>query len=246
MKNLSVVFFALLVFVLSSCEIDEIFNDNCLEEGGLIETIELDFVEFDAIDLEIPAKMTLVQGEEQKVEIRTSTNIINEIERSSRVAGKTLQLTVDERCIRTNRGIEIFITMATLQSIHIDGAGEAITTGVFADLQDLNLSADGAAEFNIAFEEVETLDIDSDGAAEFTIAGNAIDTKMNIQGASEIKAFDLLSKNCTIDAAGAVEGEINVEENLTVVLSGAGEICYKGNPTITSDISGVGSLNDCN
>jgi len=51
---------------------------------------------------------------------------------------------------------------------------------------------------------------------------------------------------CYITSTGIGDCEVNVIHILNVTISGVGNVYYKGNPTITSNITGLGQLIDVN
>jgi len=82
------------------------------------------------------------------------------------------------------------------------------------------------------------------GAADFELAGakqEALD--IHITGTGNVSAFDMEVNDCTIRISGAGNCEVNVTESLDVLISGVGNILYMGDPTVTSEVSGVGNVN---
>lgn len=82
------------------------------------------------------------------------------------------------------------------------------------------------------------------GAADFSLAGakqEALD--IHITGTGNVSAFDMEVKDCTIRISGAGNCDVNVAASLDVLISGVGNVLYMGNPTLTSEVSGVGKVN---
>ncbi len=81
------------------------------------------------------------------------------------------------------------------------------------------------------------------GAGNFHLQGDDQDLlDIYITGAGKISAFDMEVDDCTIRISGSGNCEVNVVNNLFVQVSGVGDIFYKGSPTLTKDISGVGNI----
>jgi hypothetical protein len=81
------------------------------------------------------------------------------------------------------------------------------------------------------------------GAGNFTLNGEKQPSlEIYIQGAGDVDAFGLEVDDCTINIEGAGDCQVNVNRNLDVVIAGVGNVTYRGEPTITSDISGVGNI----
>ncbi len=68
--------------------------------------------------------------------------------------------------------------------------------------------------------------------------------KITTAGAVTIKSAGLKTNNLEIDLSGASKADLSIEVNqLTVQISGAGQLEYIGSPQVTQKISGVGKVN---
>jgi len=63
-----------------------------------------------------------------------------------------------------------------------------------------------------------------------------------VTGTGNLKAFGLDIKECNIRIPGAGNCEVNVIHNLDMKISGMGNLCYKGSPSLTTDVGGVGNV----
>jgi hypothetical protein len=81
------------------------------------------------------------------------------------------------------------------------------------------------------------------GACNYELEG-AQQEELNIyiSGVGNIYAFDMPVNQCLIRVSGTTNCEVHVIDHLDVVISGVGNIWYRGNPEITTDISGVGNV----
>ena len=76
--------------------------------------------------------------------------------------------------------------------------------------------------------------------------GDADVHELKIRGASEVESFDLLTNSTAVNIIGAGNCEVNAQNDLDVSITGAGIVYYKGNPTITQSITGLGQVVDAN
>lgn len=245
MKNLAIVFFAFVTLLLTSCDAN-IFNDNCLEEEGAIVTQIVELDELKGLHLSIPAKVTFKEAATQEIEIRSTQNVIDEILDDSRMLGTTWNVKTDKDCVRLENTIEISISVPTFSQIESSGAAEIQTEGAFSDIEQLVIDISGASELDLTIENLQFLSLKASGGSKITLAGDAKRSDLDFNGSVKLDAFGMVIEELDIAVSGAVEGEVTVEKDLMVTISGAGKVCYKGNPTITTDISGAGELNDCN
>ena len=82
------------------------------------------------------------------------------------------------------------------------------------------------------------------GACNYKLEG-AQQEELNIyiSGVGNINAFEMPVNQCRIRVSGTTTCQVHVIEHLDVVISGVGNIWYRGNPEITTNISGVGNVN---
>ena len=122
--------------------------------------------------------------------------------------------------IATSRRIIYRLTVATLDSIAVSGAGDATASDLRAD----------------------RLTVEINGAGEMTLGGTVDSQAVTISGTGDYNGEDLQSATAkvTIDAAG--NAVLQVSDRLDATVSGVGSVEYIGDPQITKDISGVGSV----
>jgi hypothetical protein len=85
------------------------------------------------------------------------------------------------------------------------------------------------------------------GVGDFVLSGPDQDAlTINLIGVGNIHAFDMRVGSCTITFTGVGSCEVYVLNNLDVLITGVGNVYYKGNPEIGSSITGVGHLIDAN
>ncbi|MCL2216523.1 MAG: DUF2807 domain-containing protein [Defluviitaleaceae bacterium] len=105
----------------------------------------------------------------------------------------------------------------------------------------MNLS--GGAVVNIPLD-VNYLEINIDeGGAYLTLNGNANTTDIFVtNGGISVSALALQTKDTRIDLTGGGVIDIAVANTLDITINGAGIIQYRGNPIITRNVIGVGSV----
>jgi hypothetical protein len=81
------------------------------------------------------------------------------------------------------------------------------------------------------------------GASVVNLRGSASTLDAEITGASVLKGFNFPVVSADIVATGASHGNVTVADDLNAVASGASSVTYRGNPTVTSDVSGSSSVN---
>ena len=90
----------------------------------------------------------------------------------------------------------------------------------------------------IADLEAETLILDNSGGGNALIAGQASEQIIELSGASDYDAPDLLSQTATVQMSGGGSARVWVTESLIADLSGGSEVEYYGDPEVTEKLSG--------
>jgi hypothetical protein len=81
------------------------------------------------------------------------------------------------------------------------------------------------------------------GAGNFTLSGDPQEKlDIYITGTGNVYAFDMVVADCFVNISGVATCELNLSSSLDVQISGVGHIFYRGDPQVTSQISGVGEL----
>jgi hypothetical protein len=150
--------------------------------------------------------------------ITTDENLLSYIE--NHVAGDTLYLRTREQ-LRPTHGIRVVISSPTR----------------------LGAKISGAVKFTAKQLSGPRFAVESRGASRISLDGNVDELFADMTGASELAASALQTKTAEISTTGAGSAQIAVAETLKVVITGAGEVKYSGNPaTIEKHVTGAGSI----
>jgi len=85
-----------------------------------------------------------------------------------------------------------------------------------------------------------------DGTGDVTLNGETDFLNARLSSIGDLSAYGLLAKEVELVSTDIGDAEIQVEETLTVTMTSMGDVKYKGNPQIISNISGMGDLRDEN
>ncbi|MCL2854839.1 MAG: DUF2807 domain-containing protein [Defluviitaleaceae bacterium] len=108
-----------------------------------------------------------------------------------------------------------------------------------------NLRVSGAVDADMTLD-VERLEIDIAGAANVNLTGSADRLNIISSGASDLNAFDFIARDVFVNISGAGNADVYATDALEARISGAGIIRYDGNPQVTRNVSGVGSVRSRN
>lgn len=140
--------------------------------------------------------------------------------------------------------IDVQITDAEKLDLEIKGSGniDVVALDVLIHSYHIQGSGDIKTLFNIG----ETCRMEIEGSGNIETSGTIKSQTIEIKGQGDILALDLCSQTCDIDSKGSGNCTIKVMDRLTINIEGSGDICYRGNPSISSKVAGSGSIKDCN
>lgn len=245
MKPLKLIFLSLVTaFSVSSCFIDiddDPFDGGCLRGQGGILTEDMSLNRIDAIDLQVPAKVYIRQGSEQRVMIEGQANIIDNLERTVRGG---LWVIESERCIREMEELRIFITVPEVAFLKLSGSGQILSENELVT-DDLELIISGSGDINLSLmaDDIETL---VTGSGNLRLTGLADELSFDLTGSGSLLAFDLETRKGEVNIEGSGDAEVHVTEELNVDISGSGDVFYHGSPSLNVAITGSGEVIDAN
>ena len=246
MKKLNVVYLAVVCFALffSSCGLGDL---GCIDGDGTIETRVIDFDEIEGFELEGGMNLTITEGNDQEISIRSYPNIIDDLELGSSVRNGILKLDYDSRCITLDEDVEVFATIAALRSIESSGSSKIRTDGIFNNVTDLDLESSGSSDVILRLgDDMRFVSIDISGSGDFELSGTTERQEIEISGSGDINNFNLITQRAKVEINGSGDCELLIEEELDIDISGSGDVCYRGTPTVDSDVSGSGRVRNCN
>ena len=225
-------------FFLNSCYFDGSSPFKRIEGEGPMVTEELELSKVSGIVLRNSMKVTLTQGDNQKVVVEGQQNIIDNIKHE--VSNGILYIGNKQPVWRT-QPLKIKIRLSDLQIVKVSGSGDVITSNTFEGLDDLEVRLSGSGGMNLS---VEAKDINGNisGSGRITLNGEARDVDFGISGSGSIHASDLEAKNAYARISGSGGIHLNVEKELEGRISGRGNITYLGNPRVEKHISGSGNV----
>jgi len=189
---------------------------------------------FTKVELNSIGKVIITQGDSNFVEINTS---------GSKEGIETI-VKQNTLFIESSVEAEYRITMKKIEGLAVSGTGEIISIGTI-NTEHLRLDVSGSGKMTLALY-VRDLTIDISGVGKMTLGGKADNADVSISGSGKVEGYDLQVMNCKADISGVGKCNIDVSESLTTDISGMGSVNYKTKPThVSSDVSGVGNINCC-
>jgi hypothetical protein len=110
-----------------------------------------------------------------------------------------------------------------------------------------NISIDNSEEIKFDITIPAITKIELTGVGDFLLSGSdQEELTIILTGVGNVHAFNMKAATCDITTTGVGNCEVNVIDNLDVIISGVGNVYYKGKPVIKATINGLGQLIDSN
>ncbi len=140
-----------------------------------------------------------------------------------------------------DRKLRAYISVKQLDFIEASGACDIKIDGALNG-NNLKVQLSGATSFK-GEVDYNNLLIEQSGASDSKLSGKVANLNIQVSGASDFKGFDLIADNCIAFASGASDIKITVNKDLRVDASGASDVEYKGNASLSKfKTSGASSL----
>lgn len=143
--------------------------------------------------------------------------------------------------LKPSKAIKVYISGPDFKKFEASGACDIFSENKIIGTDMISIRLSGASDIKMEIESPK-VDAESSGAGKITLWGEAKDFRVDGSGSTDIKCFDLLTENTTVDISGAGSAEVFASVKLDVHVSGAADVRYKGSPAISQDISGAGSV----
>lgn len=206
------------------------------EDPGPLQEINKDFsvLDFDRLEMGSALNITVEQGSTYSVEVRGDRRNVDDLDVYKK--GSTLVVEFERENNRKHQTY-ISITMPRLEAVTFSGASVSKIRG-FESADDINfiLSGSSVSQLDASYREVNLI---LSGGSTLSMSGIGEEIEAEISGASVLTAFDYPVHQANVSITGASSGKVNVGEQLKAVASGASSLLYRGDPSVTSDVSGA-------
>ncbi|WP_129714740.1 head GIN domain-containing protein [Pedobacter sp. SYP-B3415] len=174
---------------------------------------------FTGIESNGASPVYVTYGEELKVEVRGSANLLKHFQ--SRVAGRQLVLGFEGVSLQRS-DVSVYVTMPEMERAALSGSGTMEIEGSFPAKEQFKAEISGSGEIRLNGDmKTKSLVVDLSGS-----------------GAAYLENLD--SEKAEVQISGSGSLHCRISDLLKARISGSGDVYYYGNPTVDSRISGSG------
>lgn len=190
-----------------------------------------------AIELSVPARVTLIKADSFSCIIGAQQNILDLIKTDT--DGNDFIIKSDKN-FNTEKPVDIVISMPTIEGLVINGSGEINCPNPLHE-KELVLEINGSGKLKLGGKIID-LSADIRGSGEMYVNGKCEQQKITISGSGYYYGFALETERTKVNISGSGNAEVTVADELNAEISGSGNVQYKGDPHLKTDISGSGNV----
>ena len=203
-------------------------NDIVVDANASVRTIA---GQFDAIKISGGIDLYLSQSDNVAIAVSASNENFKEGIKTVIEDGTLKIFYKGENSWRKKDGkLRAYVSFKDIKKLEASGACDVIVTGIISTAT-LAIQMSGACDFSGNLK-TDVLKLNLTGASDAKISGTAGTAVIESSGASDVKAYDLVTNICKINVSGASDVYITVNTELTASATGASDIKYKGNALI--------------
>jgi hypothetical protein len=208
--------------------------------SGIVVTEGRSVESFDRVVLTGIGDVTIVQGDQESLEIEAEDNVIPFIR--TNVRNGILEIGFDRKSIIPTKPIKFRLTMRSVRGLDTNGVSNIQSNEIATDRLEVSISGTGSV--NIRDLTAEELTIIVSGAGNCTLEGTVDQQRITLSGAGNYDGENLESSETDITITGLGKVTVWATNNLNVTISGTGGVDYYGNPQVRQQISGLGRVKD--
>ncbi|WP_299533462.1 head GIN domain-containing protein [Ulvibacterium sp.] len=213
-----------------------------IKGNGHVVTVERTTDTYNGISASGFYDIQLIDGKEGELTLKGEENILDNIE--TEVRRGTLHIkSRDNKQLIPSRGEGVFITVSVdeIDKIRLSGSGDFIGTKTLRT-DDMDIQVSGAKHIDLTIDAAN-ITVATSGSSDIDLKGNSEELRIRSSGSSNVRAYELVVDEATLELSGSSDVEVTVNESLTSRVSGSGNIQYRGNPSkVLNQISGSGSV----
>jgi hypothetical protein len=234
-RFLAIVFLSVVLFY--SCHY---ISGKRIRGNGKMKTENRTAGNFNSIDVSGIADVYVKQDSVTSIRIETDENLMEYILIDN--DGGTIRIHQKKGTnLKPSKAIKIFVSGPTFKHFGASGACNYYTENKITSSEPVSINLSGATNVKLELNAPK-IDADMSGAGTLRLKGETKDFSVDGSGSTDIRCFDLMTENTTVELSGAGDAEVFASVKLVVHVSGAADVKYKGNATLTKDISGAGSV----
>jgi len=188
---------------------------------------------------EADIRLEIDEGLEREVVLTTDSNIAERIHVAYNEAAGEIVIDMTQRVVFTPTQLTIIVG-GPVRKLDLNGAWNF--TYNCPGVTGCEASVNGASNGKFTFGALDALRVDVNGTGDIRLAGTAKQADLIINGAANIRAFDLTAVSADVTINGTGNCEITATSALDAQINGLGKVVYGGEPAVNKRVRGLGEV----
>lgn len=197
--------------------------------SGHVVTKDVTVSSFDRLDVGSAFEVQVSIGSAPRLTLHVDDNLLSRVDAG--VSGGTLRIRLKPSLSLGRATLKADVTASSLSEIDASGASR-VTLRDEVSGPNLLLKISGASEVDGQVRAQATT-LEASGASRARLLGSANRLSIDGSGASRLQLEELQASNLEVSLSGATQATVSVSDTLSVDLSGASQLRYRGTPRIT-------------
>jgi Putative auto-transporter adhesin, head GIN domain len=208
---------------------------------GAIVTETRNVTGFKGFESAVSADVFIKQSSTFKVTIVGQKNILDLMK--TELKGDMLKITFEKGYnVSYKDQLKVYIEAPSFEKLSMSGSGNVKAENALSGSK-MDIGISGSGDFmldNIKFSNVE---FHISGSGNINVSGETEKVDFHVSGSGDIKASDLKAQTVECHVSGSGNINCNASKSLNALVSGSGDIRYKGKPeSIKTKVSGSGDI----
>lgn len=140
-----------------------------------------------------------------------------------------------------NNVIKVFISAPVFRHLETSSPCTIYSKNTLSAADSVTIKMNGYNGMNLTLS-AQDVKADLTGDAIIFLQGKTKNLAVNASGLANVFLYNLLSDNTKLNLSGAGDIQVSAKSKLDIKLSGSSEVLYRGDPVVTQNISGSGSI----
>ncbi len=210
-------------------------------DAGALTTEDRDVSGANAVVLDGVGRVAIAAGQDPSLQVTAGERLMRRITTTVDANG-VLVLDISGGLTLGLEDVRYDLVLPEVVAVSVNGAGRV--DGSLAPTDNVTVDLGGAGAVDLADVDAQLVEVTVSGAGPVTLAGRTDRENVVISGVGSYDGTELSATSAEVLVSGAGRAEVLVTGDLLANVSGAGSITYSGGATVTTDISGVGSVRE--
>lgn len=232
-------FFLAILFTvtLSSCHY---INGKRIRGNGVMKTENRNAGTFNGIHVSGAIDVYVKQDSISSIRVETDENLLEYL--LTEIEGGTLRIHQKEGTnLKPSKSIKVYVSSPSYKNFEASGACDFFGENIITSTEPITIDLSGASDVRLELKAPK-IDAELTGAGTITLRGETKDLIVDGSGSTDIKCFEMMAENTQVELSGAGDAEVFASVKLDVHVTGAADVKYKGNPSVSQKVSGAGSV----